>query len=77
MLKLSAKGDVCEALLTEIKATFEREPSVSSGELVHRVQRDILQDLMVKHGCTSKQQMQGRALHSSTFSSTRPLFSST
>ena len=67
MLKLSATGYVCESLLTDVKATLEREPSVSSGMLVHRVQRDILHDLMMKHKCTSKQQMQGRGLHSSTF----------
>ncbi len=67
MLKLSATGYVCESLLTDVKATLEGEPSVSSGMLVHRVQRDILHDLMMKHKCTSKQQMQGRGLHSSTF----------
>jgi hypothetical protein len=58
---------VCEALLSEIKATLEREPSVSSGMVVHRVQRNILNDLMEKHRCTSPARMQGRGLHSSTF----------
>jgi len=48
------------ALLTEIRATLEREPSVSSGEVVHRIQRNILNDLMLKHGCKTKAKMQGR-----------------
>ena len=66
-----------KALLKDIKATLEREPSVSSGELVWRVQRDILNDLMMKHGCKSKAEMQSGGLHSSTFQPNRSTFSST